>query len=439
MIYKIGANELIARGFLTKPVIGLHETHYDTSRLEFNKKGEIKKESFSQFDDSCLTKGIINEIKTIAETQNRKGVMVFASSIKHAERCLSYFEQGEAWLITGATKKKERELIIEQFKRQEFKYLVNVAVLTTGFDAPHVDVVAVLRPTDSASLFQQIIGRGLRLSKGKKDCLILDYAENIENFDLYNDLFEPSIKTRAKSESTELMEVVCPSCSGHNYFKGRENKDNYPVSPHGYFQSLAGVDLIDMETNKPFPAHYGRRCTMLTNVILGERCTYRWSCKECPECSHENDIAARVCEKCKAELVDPNDKLSITASSVLTEWPKVLECKAWHGKKYTNKKGNDCLRVTFITNAQPIQVFYVLSGNEWAVKKSRQTLEQLGIDFNDPVTSFAHCWPPSHIRVIKTNQYFEVYKCDKPETNAQANTPSKSASFNIFGRPIQSC
>lgn len=50
---------------------------------------------------------------------------------------------------------------------------MNVSVLTTGFDAPHVDLIAILRPTESVSLYQQIVGRGLRLAPGKTDCLIM--------------------------------------------------------------------------------------------------------------------------------------------------------------------------------------------------------------------------------------------------------------------------
>lgn len=83
--------------------------------------------------------------------------------------------------MTGATPGPERERLIAAFKARELKYLVNVAVLTTGFDAPHVDVIAILRPTESVGLYQQIVGRGLRLSPGKTDCLILDYAGNPGN------------------------------------------------------------------------------------------------------------------------------------------------------------------------------------------------------------------------------------------------------------------
>ncbi|SUX84842.1 helicase [Citrobacter koseri] len=73
----------------------------------------------------------------------------------------------DAALITGDTPGAERDVMINDFKAQCFRYLVNVAVLTTGFDAPHVDLIAILRPTESVSLYQQIVGRvcGLRLEK----------------------------------------------------------------------------------------------------------------------------------------------------------------------------------------------------------------------------------------------------------------------------------
>ncbi len=71
-------------------------------------------------------------------------------------------------MITGATDQRERDQLIQRFKQRQLKYLVNVSVLTTGFDAPHVDFIAILRPTQSVSLYQQIVGRGLRLDEGKK-------------------------------------------------------------------------------------------------------------------------------------------------------------------------------------------------------------------------------------------------------------------------------
>src|SRR5690554_7308469 len=77
--------------------------------------------------------------------------MLFAASVAHAEEILGYLPAAEAALVTGETPLAERERLIAAFKARELKYLVNVAVLTTGFDAPHVDLIAILRqPSRSA-------------------------------------------------------------------------------------------------------------------------------------------------------------------------------------------------------------------------------------------------------------------------------------------------
>lgn len=106
-------------------------------------------------------------------------------------------------------------MLIEDFKAQRFRYLVNVAVLTTGFDAPHVDLIAILRPTESVSLYQQIVGRGLRLAPGKTDCLILDYAGNP------HDLYAPEVGTPKGKVTTSrykfsALPAVLPTPFGEN-------------------------------------------------------------------------------------------------------------------------------------------------------------------------------------------------------------------------------
>src|SRR5690606_3178837 len=211
-------------------------------------------------------------------------------------------------IITGATPKAERDRIISEFKAQKIKYLVNVDVLTTGFDADHVDVIALLRATESVSLLQQIIGRGLRISHGKVDCLVLDYAQNIDRHCPDGDVFNPTIKTKSAGGESVAIDVKCPVCSTKIEFTARPNPDNYDIDEHGYF-TLYGQQV---ETEHgPMPAHFGRRCYGLVPVGRGimDQCSYRWTSKPCPECNEPNDIAARYCCECKAELVDPNDKL----------------------------------------------------------------------------------------------------------------------------------
>ena len=108
-----------------------------------------------------MTPHIIRQIVEFAE--DRLGVMIFASTVEHAHEILRLLPANSA-LVSAETPARERDALILAFKAQQLKFLVNVAVLTTGFDAPHVDLIAILRPTESVSLYQQIVGRGLRLS-----------------------------------------------------------------------------------------------------------------------------------------------------------------------------------------------------------------------------------------------------------------------------------
>lgn len=325
-VYSITAPELIELGFLTPPVQGaLGVAGYDTSGIDFSAS---KKELDDQIDrafmgDNRKTAQIMADV--VHQARGKRGVMIFASTIQHAEECMRSLPPELSRCVTGKTKKGERKKIIDDFKAQKFKYLVNVSVLTVGFDAPHVDVIAILRKTESIGLMQQIIGRGLRLYDGKDYVLILDYAENIEAHCPDGDIFRPDVKASLGGSTGGSMEVVCPACRIENTFSLRKNTEGYAIDKEGYFVDLAGsrvmVDTaeIDPATNAPkklpMPAHFGRRCQAYHPARDGfsYQCNHRWSSKECPDplCGADNDIAARYCTTCKGEIIDPNTKLTI--------------------------------------------------------------------------------------------------------------------------------
>ncbi len=83
-------------------------------------------------------------------------------------------------VVTGDTPPLERSETLARFRAGSLRILCNVDVLTTGFDAPGIDCIAILRATCSPGLFAQICGRGFRMAEGKEDCLILDFGENIK-------------------------------------------------------------------------------------------------------------------------------------------------------------------------------------------------------------------------------------------------------------------
>lgn len=294
-IYELPLRYLIKRQYLTEPkLVDATIEHYDFSSLRGNAAGEYNPTDVNNLLNSHhrVTKGIVEQVVELSDS--RKGIMIFAATVDHAKEIYSYLPSGISALITGATDSSERDHLIKRFKAKEIKYLVNVSVLTTGFDAPHVDMIAILRPTQSVSLYQQIIGRGLRLSPHKKDCLVIDYTGN--DFDLY----QPEVGEKKPSSQSQPVQVFCPSCEFPNIFWGICDDDG---------------DLVE---------HYGRRCQGLIEDCTGQyQCDYRFVFKECPHCGGENDIAARRCLKCKEVLVDPDDMLK---KALQLKDSKVIRC-----------------------------------------------------------------------------------------------------------------
>ncbi|MBP7541870.1 MAG: DEAD/DEAH box helicase [Saprospiraceae bacterium] len=364
-IYSVKARELIDRGYLTNPVIGaIHGEHYDTINMKLNSMGKFVQ---SDIDRAFTGQGrktsmIISDI--VNQARHRQGVMIFAATIKHALECVESLPPRLTALVTGETPKPERAAILKKFKARELKYLVNVSVLTTGFDAPHVDLIAILRATESVGLLQQIIGRGLRIDSDKKDCLILDYAENLERHCPDHDIFNPKISIyKAKSSDTTIT-AKCELCETENEFSARPNEDGFDIDAYGYYVDLNGIRI--MTEYGPMSAHYGRRCMALHRKSDGkfEQCRYYWTSKECPECGVKADIAARYCSN-KHELIDPNERLIIEYRKMRKD-PHIKQTEhvlSWSQKKTLSSKGNECLQVNYVTEHRNIMIWYQPKGD----------------------------------------------------------------------------
>ena len=283
-LYELPLSYMIKNKFLTVPVkIDIPVTCYDFSELTTKNRMYTQSEVEELIkNQKRLTPLIVKNIIDITQEFNRQGVMIFTASVSHAKEVLGYLPVGEASIVLGDTEINEREKIVNEFKDKKYRYLVNVSVLTTGFDAPHVDLIAILRPTESNSLYQQIVGRGLRLSPGKTDCFVLDYTG------MGHDIYAPEISDKRPSKNTVQVEVPCPACGFPNSFWGLVDYDG---------------DIIE---------HYGRKCR---GGKVDERtyqvtpCGYRFRFKICPSCETENDVTARECEKCKLTLIDADTKL----------------------------------------------------------------------------------------------------------------------------------
>ena len=109
----------------------------------------------------------------------RHSTLIFCVDRKHMRDVTDLFvEQGvAAQHIHGGTEKNERRGLLRRFGDRQFPVLVNVGVMTEGTDVPCIDSVIMARPTRSSVLYQQIVGRGLRLYEGKPDCLVIDLVD----------------------------------------------------------------------------------------------------------------------------------------------------------------------------------------------------------------------------------------------------------------------
>ncbi|NAX21024.1 DEAD/DEAH box helicase [Vibrio sp. V39_P1S14PM300] len=341
-IFELPIRYLLDEGFLTPArMIDAPVLSYDFSQLKPASTGRYKESELDMVIEQSkrATPQIVDQIIHMAA--DRQGIMIFAATVRHAQEIYTLLPDGEAAIVIGDTPTPERDDIIQRFKQREIKYLVNVSVLTTGFDAPHVDLIAILRPTESVSLYQQIVGRGLRLSPGKKECLVLDYAGN--SYDLY----QPEVGNPKPDSDSEIITIPCPACGFNNNFWGKLDSNGF---------------LIE---------HFGRKCQgFFTDDESGERehCDYRFRAKYCGQCGADNDIAARICHECDATLVDPDKKLK---EALNLKDALVFECAEMDMSVHKDANGKSQLRITYHgDNQAQVHEFWSLS-----TKKQKQTFK----------------------------------------------------------------
>ncbi len=334
-VFELPLRLMIKQGYLTQPkLVDGAIAQYDFSSCKPGATGCYQESDLNRVIKGAgrATAQIISQV--IEQAADPQGVMIFAATVDHAKEIKQYLPAQEAAIILGETSLKERDQLIQSFKNKQIKYLINVAVLTTGFDAPHVDLIAILRPTESVSLYQQIIGRGLRLAPDKKDCLVLEFAGN--NYDLY----APEIGTSKPSSDSVPVMVFCPECDFANTFWGKVDEDG---------------DIIE---------HYGRRCQGVLNGTQAKiQCDYRFRFKECDRCNAQNDIAARRCHHCDAVIIDPDTKLR---DALALKDALVLRCAGMTLESRLSKKGKPQLKA----------IYHDEDGTELAEYYSLDTLAQ---------------------------------------------------------------
>lgn len=207
--YEAPVRELIDAGYLSPLVSKQPATRLDVSKVGTRAGDFIARDLAAAVDQDAITRAAVTEI--IAHGRDRKSWLAFCSGVEHARHVAEEFgRQGiSCRTIFGDTPKDERDAILAAFKRGEIRALASMGVLTTGFNAPGVDLIALLRPTQSAGLYVQMVGRGTRLAPGKENCLVLDFAGNVRRHGPI-DLVRP--KRPGDGDGGEAPTKVCPDC-----------------------------------------------------------------------------------------------------------------------------------------------------------------------------------------------------------------------------------
>lgn len=165
---------------------------------------------------AMLAEGLVE--RTVADmltrAHDRRAGIVFCVNVAHAEAVLAVLQaSGErAALVHGETPKAEREALVASFQAGAIRWMVNVNVLSEGFDAPHIDCVAMLRPTKSPGMFYQQVGRGFRLAPNKENCLVLDYAGNVLEHGPVDQIKVRPARVGGPAEVQTMQAKECPKC-----------------------------------------------------------------------------------------------------------------------------------------------------------------------------------------------------------------------------------
>jgi DNA repair protein RadD len=190
----------------------------DTSGVKIRAGDFVEKELEERANTAALVNEAVDEILRYAHGRNRW--LAFCCGADHSKHVAQVLKTRgiTAAALTFLTPSDERKEIIGAYRRGEITCLCGCNIFTTGFNVPEVDLIAFLRPTQSPGLYVQMAGRGTRYADDKTDCLVLDFARNVQRLGPVDDPLIPDTKEkgegnkdRGKTAQTEMK--ACPECN----------------------------------------------------------------------------------------------------------------------------------------------------------------------------------------------------------------------------------
>lgn len=233
-------NWFIKEGYLVPVVPKATKREYDVSGVGKRGGEFIEKELQKVVNDPQVTEILVEDIINIAREDNRQSWLIFCAGVDHSNDVRDVIRSHgiTCETITGDTPSALRDKYIEDFKNGRLQCITNNNVLTTGFDHPGLDLIGVLRPSDSSRLWVQILGRGTRpdyadgfdltttagrlaaiSASHKQNCLVLDYSGNTRRLGPINDPVIP--KRPGQKGKGEAPVKQCPTCKSWNHASAR--------------------------------------------------------------------------------------------------------------------------------------------------------------------------------------------------------------------------
>lgn len=226
--------QLIKDGFLA-PVDYYAPAQLDVSQLKTKRNGEFDEKSIAE---AFKPKVYGNAVKTFKKLGGNKQAIAYTYNVASAERLASELNGNgiTARAVSGKTPKDERDSIINDYRNGKIQVVTNAELFTEGLDLPNVDVVIMLRPTQSLSLYLQFAMRCMNPRKGKT-AIIIDHVGNVNRFGLPTEPHHWKLEGNKKEKSNHSRDEIkpvttCPECFATFYRKG----DNCP---------FCGADLVE--------------------------------------------------------------------------------------------------------------------------------------------------------------------------------------------------
>lgn len=287
-------NKLIKAGWLAPLVPKRTSRELDITGVRVVGGEYVQQDLQMAIDKEAITYYAMKEL--VEQAHDRVSWLVFTTGISHtdhvAEMLVNEFGIAAA-PVHSKISAAERALALRQFKDGTLRCLVNNNVLTTGFDHPALDCIAVLRPTNSSVLWVQMLGRGTRPCEGKADCLVLDFAANTKRLGPINDPVIPKKKGKGRPGAAPVK--VCEACNTYNHvsavfcvecgfefhksLKHATTADERPLIAGDIEQPVVEPFKVDQVT---YAVHrkQGRPDSLKVSYYCGLRMFQEWVCLE---------------------------------------------------------------------------------------------------------------------------------------------------------------